>query len=86
MVRRNLPRRQAVHRPILRRGGSVSIDNNRVVNIIQLQKDICAEINASSWNAAQFAMEMIEGVQKVNFMITDSSNTESDNAEEFAYY
>ena len=67
-------------------GVSVSIDNNRVVNIIQLQKDICADTNASSWNAAQFAMEMIEGVQKVNLMITDSASTESDDTEEFVLY
>ena len=50
---------------------------NRVVDIDQLQK--CAQTNskikAADWNVAQFAMQMIEGVEKVQFAISTPQPT-----------
>lgn len=42
----------------------------RVVDIDQLQKDIKSKlVNNNPWNVAQFAMQMIEGVEQVQFSI-----------------
>ena len=67
----------------------VKVDNipwqdqeNRIINVIQLQSDIHSKLGGKtgpfkSFTAAQFALEMIEGVEKVRFKKSATNSSQS---------